>query len=122
MEPARSFHGNSSEIGAWAAACLNKDEAACKVFDVIATKMREHGQRRLVALGTSYCKAAYPARPLEKVGIRLRQVRPAPWSKRFTGSSTFKDTDVGVFPPSEHAIAASFFVMRAALPALEASP
>lgn len=108
--PVRAFQGNSSEVVPWAVACVSKDDEACKVFERMTVNLRERARVRLVELGTAYCRAAFPDMPLAMVGIRLRQIQPPPWSRRFDGTATSKDTDVGVFPPARDRVPASFFI------------
>jgi hypothetical protein len=114
--PVRAFQGNSTELTPWALACVSGDEDACEIFKRRAETMRAMATIRLTKLGTQYCMAAYPDRPLAKVGLRVRQVHPAPWSKRNGGAATVKDTDVGVFEPTRDVLPISFFVQRRSTP------
>lgn len=108
--PVRGYQGNSSEIVPWAVACMSKKEEACEAFDAITAAMRERARVRLVELATAYCRAAFPNMTIANVGIRLRQIQPPPWSRRFDGTPTSKDTEVGVFPPAEETDPAAFFI------------
>ncbi len=109
--PVRAYQGNSTELVPWATACVTGEQSACAVFENASRLLRVHATRRLVAIGTAYCRAAHPQRALSRLALRVRQTRPPPWSKRFDGPFMAKDTDVGVFDPSPDVLPIAYFVV-----------
>ena len=108
--PVRAFQGNASELVPWATACVTGEASACTTFENGARAIRDRASKRLVSIGTAYCRSAHAEVALSRVAIRVRQIRPPSWSKRWSGTAMMKDTDVGVFPPSQDALPIAFFL------------